>query len=535
MKTKLIAAPYYYYNAFMPPLGLSLVSAALKAHGIAHDTDDLYVRLYRAVLNGSVNLQPFVDGRRVRAFLERRGDEEIGRETRKIMALCDVAGYDVVCFSAHQPPLSRVAPEAIIACLIALIKETYGPKVICNFRLDGYGAGRLVDHTTWRIDDLVALLKTGRLGRDAHKEKKSFYSVNEKYMLARPRYPRLPARLYTFTAKTPNAEFTVPSVAIRQLRAYRHLTQAVPRLLPYLFIDGCQGRCAFCERAGHPGFRVKDPAQVVRDLKALSSGYGTRDFMFMNCDINPTRKVASDFADAVVRAGLKIRFTDCAIFQNLDEATLEKLKKAGAVRLVFGLESASLKIKKYIGKVIDLKHAGRILKACYRLGIWAEVDLLIGLPHERPSDIVQTLAFLSENDPYIRSVNLNRFVLKKESLMHLAPGRYGIKNVRPDPDYGSGYDEIGGLTWRKKKEEMERRYYRFLGCLHPNKADYLRPCHFVFILAKHYKTATSLNRFLDKVFFSGGNRIKDYIKDLKGERRTPGSSCTPRRGQGGPP
>jgi|GEM_PF-2561242 len=515
MKIKLITAPYYYYNAFMPPLGLSLVSAALKAHGIAHDTDDLYVRLYRAVADGSVNIQPFVDSRRVRDFLAQRGDEEIGRETRKIMALCDFSGYDVVCFSAHMPPLSRVAPSSIVACLIALIKQRYNPTVVCNFRLDGFEGARLVDHTTWRIDDLVAFLKTGRMPRVPAKKEGSVYTVNEKHMFLRPRFPALPVRLYTFSARTLNAEFTVPCVPIRQLRDYWRLTPSVPRLLPYLFIDGCQGRCAFCERSGNPGFRVKDYGEVVRDLKALSSQYGTKDFMFLNCDINPTRKVATDFADAVIGAGLKIRFTDCAIFQNLDEAALEKLKKAGAIRLVFGLESASLRVQKCIGKIIDLKHAADILRACYRLGIWAEVDLLIGLPHERPADIISTLSLLAENDRYLRSINLNRFILKKESLMYLFPDRYGIKNIRPDPDYGFAYDEAGGLKWRQKKKQMEGRYFRFLRSLHPNKTDYLRPCQFVFLLAKHYKTARSMNRFLDGVFFAGGHRLEDYIGELR--------------------
>ncbi len=515
MKIKLISAPYYYYNAFMPPLGLALVSAALKKEGLAHDTDDLYVRLYRAVMNGSINVQPFVDARRVRDFIAKRKSAEIQSETQKIMALSDFSGYDVVCFSGHYPPLHRVANSSVIACLLSLIKEKYGPTIICNFDLNEYKNAGLIDHATLNIDALISFLKTRRMPPGPPKEKGSVYSKNEKHMLARPRFPTLPARLYSFSIQTLNAECTHPTVSIRPLRQFRHLTASVPRLLPYLFIDGCQGRCAFCERSGKPGFRVKDYGEVVRDLKFLSSKYDTRDFMFLNCDINPTRKVAVDFADAVIKAGLKIRFTDCAIFQNLDDAVLAKLKKAGAIRLVFGLESASLRVQKYLGKVINLKHAADVLKACYRLGIWAEVDLLVGLPHERSTDIIQTLSFLSENYKYIRSINMNRFVLKKGSLMYLYPGRYGIKAIRRDSQYHIGYDEVGGLKWAQKKKKMEYRYLRFLQSLHPNKVEYLRPCQFVFILAKHYRTAKSMNQFLDNVFFGGRHHMEDYIKELK--------------------
>jgi radical SAM superfamily enzyme YgiQ (UPF0313 family) len=288
-------------------------------------------------------------------------------------------------------------------------------------------------------------------------------------------------------------------------------------LLPYIFIDGCQGKCIFCEFSGRAGFRVKDPDETVWDLRFLCKACKTNDFMFLNSNINPTRQIAIDFTNRIIKSDLRIRFTDCANFRNLDEEVLVNLKRTGAVRLVIGLESASLRVQKYIGKIIDLNHASNILKICYRLGIWVEVDLLIGLPYEAADDIIATLNFLAENYKYIRSINLNRFILKYGSLMYEDPAKYKITNLRRDPVYNYGYDEIGGLRWEVKRRLMEYRYSRFIGCMHPNKVDYLRPGQFVFIVSKHFSSIKAMNDFLNNIFFKedSGHKIREFVKELK--------------------
>jgi hypothetical protein len=171
----------------------------------------------------------------------------------------------------------------------------------------------------------------------------------------------------------------------------------------------------------------------------------------------------------------------------------------------------------YIGKIIRLGHASEILKICYELGIWTEIDLLVGLPHESAGDIIATLDFIKENAKYIRNVNLNRFILKQESLIYKNPEKHKIADIGPDPRYNYGYDEIGGLEWKSKKRIMEYRYARFLECLHPDKVNYFRPAQFIFILNRYFNNPKNMNCFLDNIFFSKdrNDKIKGFIKELK--------------------
>ncbi|MDD5506156.1 MAG: radical SAM protein [Candidatus Omnitrophica bacterium] len=506
MKVKLVLTPYYFYNAFMPPLGLAIVSEALKRNNIEHDTDDLYIKLYHAVKLGRIKTDVFLDPYRVKNFVHGIFCDEIDKETGKIMALTDFSGYDYVCFSSHFPPLDKVNSQAIAACLMRKIKEKYGPTIVANFKLSSYEDAGLIDFHTLRIDNFINFLRARN-------------KINPELprVFLRPNFKGLPLGLYRYSRDTVISEFLPQAARVSNLSRYRAIAKSLPLLLPYIFIDGCQYNCIFCEFSENPGFKIKDYDEIVNDLKFLSRAYKTRDFFFLNSNINPTREVVRNFTDRILKGAVKINFTDCATFNNLDEEILVRLKDAGAVRLVIGLESASLRLQRYVGKVINLDHASRMLKMCYNLGIWAEIDLLIGLPFESPSDVILTLEFIKDNYRYIRGVNLNRFLLKWQSLMYKFSAKYGIINIRPDRNLNFAYDEDNGMKWDTKKKLMEYRYSRFLACLDRNKVDYFRPVQFVFALNRQFKDPRLMNKYLDKTFFadrSWKGKIDGFINEL---------------------
>lgn len=510
MKVKLLVAPHYFYNAFMPPLGIGIVSAALKKHNIQHDIDDLYVRLYHALRSGMININVFLDHKKVDDFISGINVTEIECETNKIMKLTNFSGYEYVCFSRHFPPLNRIGSEVIIACLIKRIKEKYNPVIIANFGLKNYKEAKLIDFQTSNIDVFIDFLKNKELLAEGE------YKRHE-YIFLKPDFTNLPLDLYRYNTNTLISEFIHPILPGGRIESIKSACKVRGiYLLPYLFIDGCSNKCIFCEFSGRHGVKVKKYDDIIQDIESLSAEYRTKNFIFLNCNINPTKKIAIEFADRIIKSNVNIRFTDCANFNNLDEEVLTKLKEAGAVRLVFGFESASLKALKYINKVTKLSHALNMLKICYKLGIWAEIDLLIGLPFENSEDIILTLNFIRENYKYIRGVNLNRFILKRASLLYKFSKQYKITNIIPDSNYNYSYDEAGGLKWEIKKKLMEYRYSRFLSCLHPNKVNYLRPCQFIFILNNQFKSISIMNRFLDNIFFAeSGNKIDGFIRELK--------------------
>lgn len=506
----------------MPSLGISILSSALQMHHIEHEVDDLYVKLYHALKNKSINIDVFLDTKKVEDFINGVPCDEIKNQVEKILQLTDYLGYDYICFSRHCCSRCRINPEALIACIIKTIKERTNSIIIANFALIKYAETRLIDFHTEDIDIFIKILKA-RQSPANNQIKLPRTNRENKYVFLKPNFNNVPLNLYKFSMKTLISEFIQSAVPACNLTAFNRIFKGDVTLLPFTFIDGCQGRCIFCEHSGRADFVIKDYDKIVRDLKSLCIEHKTKDFIFLNSNINPTKKNGLDLADSIIKSGLKINFTDCANFNNLDEELLIKLKRAGAVRLVLGLESASFKIQKYLGKIIDLKHASKMLKICYQLGIWAEIDLLAGLPHENADDIIATLIFIRNNYRYIRNINLNRFIVKHSSLMYLYPEKYGIMNVRkmsdPHDHYKFEYDEAGGLKWNEKRKQAEYRYSRFLECMHSNKVDYVRPVQFIFLLNRYFKSVDTMNDFLDNYFFAGKPyKIDKFIQELEKDK-----------------
>ena len=182
--------------------------------------------------------------------------------------------------------------------------------------------------------------------------------------------------------------------------------------------------------------------------------------MFLNPEVNPTRKFTRAFLKEMENRDVRILWSDCATFANLDYASLEQLYNAGARRLIFGAETASSRLLKYVEKPTTIKHMEKILKRSHELGIWNEIEIICGLPHETDEDIRHTCDFLSRNAEYIDWVHLHKFKLLYSKLL-LYPERYDITNIRqkPNPRYpGKAFDEVGGLKWDDKDRQIEESF-----------------------------------------------------------------------------
>ncbi len=111
------------------------------------------------------------------------------------------------------------------------------------------------------------------------------------------------------------------------------------------------------------------------------------------------------------------------------------MKKAGCVKLTFGFESGSLKIIELIDKRINLDHAERVLKWCYELGIWVDIEVIVGLPQEYDEDFNATCEFINKNKKYINYFWINEFFVVPNSLIGRYPEKYGIELIKDINNY----------------------------------------------------------------------------------------------------
>ena len=97
-------------------------------------------------------------------------------------------------------------------------------------------------------------------------------------------------------------------------------------------------------------------------MKELKEEYNTSFFFFLSSTINISKKYINELCDEIIKNNLNIYWSDCARFNEMDKETLIKMRKAGCIRLIYGLETASPKMLKYIDKRITLEQASRVIK-----------------------------------------------------------------------------------------------------------------------------------------------------------------------------
>ena len=483
-KIKLLTTPYKFYNQFMPPVALCLISQKLLDNGIEHDKDDLYVKLHYAQKNGSINLDiPDSEISMWENYIRGEDIKEVEETVAKIAGLTNFEDYGILLFSSRYPPLAEIPNHILPLALFRYLKRKYNPLIIIN-NMESRGKYMgLVDEIMPGSNELFYYLRE-KLGFDL----KSNLKIGTKQNL-----DGLPLELYR----------------------YQGITVA-----GYYFYDGCPYNCYFCD-----GFftqkrnsitrriSLPDPKKVVQEIKEFAGKYGIRNFMFHNTNINATEKFAREIASNIIDFNLDIMWCDSATFKGMTTELLDLLKEAGCIKLVFGFETASKRLQKRINKVIDLAHVEKIIRHCYDIGIWVDLTLLCGLPYETYEDIYETLLFIRKNYRYIRGLNLNRFVLRpSEFLFNDIKHGIIIKKVVND-SWTIGFDEIHGMKWEEKWEYMNKVYSDFINAVDPVKVDFIRPVHHIFRVFSNKVTVSNINRYLDtKVLNNDTTKLDLLIK-----------------------
>lgn len=465
------------HSLFFPPLGISVLTRFLRDNGIDVDQDDLDVKVARhnEVHSGPdrIQLEMFLDGDRVARFFRTCEDAALEREAEKMLALTEHRGYDV--FGLSLMPTINPSVSAITLALAKCLKKWYGASVLIGGNVygqveyellrtgfvdaRGIGSSETADGE-WNLLNFCRTYRPGKamnqikglvFERNGHLESTPVtYDLDQQLQIVTPSFEGLPMDCYRVHIRSPVGGRT---------------RESEMTVIPYFYIRGCPHRCAFCSHARRPRWRGKEPAEVADDLETLSRQYGTNLFYFHNPTVNPTRAYAEAVADAIIARGLDLLWSDCANLSPLNDSLLGKLKRSGAARLVFGMESGSPSMLRFIDKDFSVGEAERALQRVHAARIWSEIDVITGFPYEYERDVDCTLRFFERNRQSIQGVSLNKFWLEGP-LLH-SPEKYGIR-IRANPgetylDWSvNGYDEIWGIDWDERRRITNDSYERLM-------------------------------------------------------------------------
>ncbi len=158
---------------------------------------------------------------------------------------------------------------------------------------------------------------------------------------------------------------------------------------------GCPFNCVFCSSSLQFGKRWRGYSvdRVIRELKILHDDFNIREIEFLDDTFTLNRKRAQQISDEIVKEGLDLSWSASSRVNTIDKKTAEKMKRAGAHTIYFGIESGTQKVLDFIGKGITLEQAVRAVNMAVEVGLNILGSFIIGFPIERREDIDETVKF----------------------------------------------------------------------------------------------------------------------------------------------
>ena len=183
----------------------------------------------------------------------------------------------------------------------------------------------------------------------------------------------------------------LPSIA-----DYKEVTGEADGLVPIDSGRGCVYDCSFCSIGRTWGRRSRTlPAdRLHEEVAALQTMPAARRAYLCHDIFGADRSHAVAFCDAMISSGTDIPWEVRARADHLDPGLLEHMARAGADRVLLGIESASPVVRRRNQKGmrddVDLE---AVIDECLTAGITPILSLILGLPGEDDEALDASLRF----------------------------------------------------------------------------------------------------------------------------------------------
>jgi len=254
----------------------------------------------------------------------------------------------------------------------------------------------------------------------------------------------------------------VPFPAMHLLRHDRYImtfaTHKKRPYLPLLATRGCPFKCAFCsEPLTNPYVRFRSAKNIVDEIERWVKEIGITHFFFMDSNITLKRDQIKGVCEEILARDLQISFEGWTRANLVDREILLLMKKAGMIRISYGIESGDPQILKIIRKEVALEDMRQAFKMTEEVGIEPACSVMLGLPGDTKASVQRTIKFV-KSIPQIRYSNFSIANPYPGTEMYswALEGRHGIRLMVEDFSGFRRYDDSPVSVNDMSKEDLIR-------------------------------------------------------------------------------
>ena len=223
---------------------------------------------------------------------------------------------------------------------------------------------------------------------------------------------------------------------------------------------GCPFKCIFCFPVLGNKTRYRSPENVLSELKILKKKYKIDVVGFVDDTWTLNIKRAKEICDLIIGEGIDIEWGCTTRVSPIDKELLEKMKKAGCVRVNFGVESGDPEILKVTKKGITIDQAKKAFKMTKEVGMETVAYFIIGHPYETRESMKKTFELAKTLKPDVAEFSIMTPFPKTELDEMIKRGEGNMRIVSNDWEqyahYGNAVISVGDfsdtdlLEWQKK-------------------------------------------------------------------------------------
>jgi radical SAM superfamily enzyme YgiQ (UPF0313 family) len=211
---------------------------------------------------------------------------------------------------------------------------------------------------------------------------------------------------------------------------------------------GCPYSCAFCApRKFWRKYRDLSADRVIEEIEFLLGRYRPDGIMLWDDLFIANRERLQAIVERAERERIPRRTQFCVFARAnlLDEPTAQLLKRLHVTSAIFGLESGSERILRYLKKgAVNVADNYRALRLCKQYGMRTVATLIVGSPDETEEDLRQTYDLMRHPD-LDEGIPCHLTPLPGTDVWEYARERGVVSN-----DFGWNYELLAGWGFHPK-------------------------------------------------------------------------------------
>ncbi len=168
---------------------------------------------------------------------------------------------------------------------------------------------------------------------------------------------------------------------------------------PIMSSRGCPFSCNYCTHSGRIKYRERSVDNVIEEIKSsLNKGY--KHIVFCDDNFLLNKRRALKIMDRIIKEKINVKMIIQGRVDSADYELYKKLRKAGVIMIMFGIESTNQDVLDFYNKRISVEKIKEAVRLANKVGILTFGYFIIGAP-------IETKKHFENNKKFVNDIKLD--------------------------------------------------------------------------------------------------------------------------------